>query len=210
MPVTPDARRLWLLQLRLECKALDPEGRVIRINGEQPDEIAACSVARFQDGHQVTCDATADSDLVERAAALPAEMFFEDSVRAARAIGGGRAMTITKCSTYVFPEVSRPVDPAIVRKGQEEYAVTVHGREVSLASSARTNSEAAELWVWTDASARRKGYAEQVARAWAAEVTGEGRVAFYSHLDDNQPSRRLAAKLGVVHLFDLANFTFES
>ncbi|MBE1605739.1 hypothetical protein HEB94_002587 [Actinopolymorpha pittospori] len=34
-------------------------------------------------------------------------------------------------------------------------------------------------------------------------------VAFYSHLEDNQPSRRLASKLGVVHLFDLANFTFE-
>ena len=62
--------------------------------------------------------------------------------------------------------------------------------------------------VWTDENARRSGYGQQVSKAWASEVTGEGRVAFYSHLDDDQPpSRRLASKLGVVHLFDLANFT---
>ncbi|WP_020578254.1 GNAT family N-acetyltransferase [Actinopolymorpha alba] len=204
-----DARRLWLLQLRLECKALDSDGRLVRIEGPRPDEIATCSIARFHDGYRVTFAATADDDLVDRVAALPEEMFFEDSMRAASAMGQGRAMNITKCSTYVFPEVLRPVDPAIVRKGYEEFAITVDDREVSWASSSRSNSEAAELWVWTDENARRSGYGQQVSKAWASEVTGEGRVAFYSHLDDNQPCRRLASKLGVVHLFGLANFTIE-
>lgn len=78
----------------------------------------------------------------------------------------------------------------------------------SPAPALRTNSEAAELWVWTEPDARRRGYAEQVSIAWAAEVTGEGRVAFYSHEEDNDPSRRLAATLGVVHLFDLVQLTF--
>lgn len=205
-----DARDLWLLQLRLECKALDPSGRTVRIEGSRPDEIATCAVARFRDGYSVTIDATADDDLVGRVAALPEEMFFENSARAARAIGGVRPMNIAKFSTYVFPEVLKPANPAIVRKDFEDFALTVDDREVSWASSSCTNSEAAELWVRTDESARGNGYGHLVSTAWAAEVTGEGRVAFYSHRDDNHPSRRLAEKLGVVHIFDLANFTFEA
>jgi hypothetical protein len=204
--VITDARELWLVQVRLECKGLDPAGRVVRIEGPEPDEIATCAVARFSNGYAVAVDATADDELATRVAALPEGLFFEDSSRAAEAIG--RAMGVSKYSTYVFT-ADMTADPAIVRKGHEDFAVVVDGREVSWASSSRTNSEAAELWVRTDESARRSGHAYLAASAWAAEVTGEGRVAFYSHRDDNHASRRLASKLGARHVFDLVTFTLE-
>lgn len=117
-------------------------------------------------------------------------------------------MEVSKYSTYVFGEASA-ARPPVVRKGDEQFGIFVDGREVSGASSSRTNSEAAELWVWTEPDFRRRGYAEQVSTAWAAEVTGAGRVAFYSHRDDNEPSRRLATKLGVVHLFDLVQLKLQ-
>ncbi|MGH3448175.1 MAG: GNAT family N-acetyltransferase [Nocardioidaceae bacterium] len=204
-----DARQLWLVQLRLECKALDETGeRIIRIAGPDPDEIPTCSVARFTDGFTVTFDSSVDQGVVEKAATVAPELFFEDSASVAEHLGGQRKLKVSKCSTYAFPELVAPPGPTIVRKEHERFGIFADGCELSGASSARTNSEAAELWVWTEPDARRRGYAEQVSRAWAAEVTGEGRVAFYSHEEDNDPSRRLAATLGVVHLFDLVQLTF--
>jgi len=197
------------MQLRLECKGLNARGRVVRIAGAEPDQIATCSVIRFADGYVVALDATAADSLAGRVSALSGETLFADSAWAASVLGNGRAMTIEKYSTYVFPAVSKPPDPAIVRQGREEYAVGVDGREVSWAVSSRSNSEAAELWVRTDEGARGNGYAQRVSAAWASEVTGEGRVAFYSHRHDNESSRRLAAKLGVVHLFDVVSFAFD-
>jgi GNAT superfamily N-acetyltransferase len=182
-----DARRLFEVQLRLECKALDGTGRrVVRIEGDDPDPIAACTVVRFRDGCLTVCAESAEE-----------------------AAMGARAVRVGRCSTYVFHRADPASDPAVVRKGLEDHAVVVDGREVSRASSSRSNDEAAELWVRTEEDARGRGYGMRAALAWAAEVNGDGRIAFYSHLDDNAPSRRLAAKLGVVHLFDLVTFTID-
>jgi hypothetical protein len=181
-----DARRLWEVQLRLECKALDDTGRrVVRIDGDDPDPIATCTVVRFRDGYVVV---HADP---------------------ATTVSGGRPVTVERFSTYVFRSEPIAPDPAVMRKAFGDYAVVVDGREVSRASSSRSNDEAAELWVRTEEDARGRGYGIRAARAWANEVTGEGRIAFYSHADHNEPSRRLATKLGVAHAFDLVNFTID-
>jgi len=50
-------------------------------------------------------------------------------------------------------------------------------------------------------------FLDDSASAWAAEVVATDRTAFYSHLEENEPSRRLAAELGVVHVCDLVNLT---
>jgi hypothetical protein len=194
-----DARQLWEIQLRLECKALDGSGRVVRIEGADPDPIPSCMMVRFADGY-----ATAFAEAVE-----PVEVEPEDPSALAHAIGQGRSVTVERFSTYAFRHDSPSRDPTVVRKGQADYAVVAGGREVSRASSSRSNDEAAELWVRTEESARRHGYALLAARAWAAEVTGEGRTAFYSHREENVPSRKLAAKLGVIHAFDLMCFTID-
>lgn len=199
-----EVRRLWQAQLRLECKALDPTGRwMIRIDGAEPDPIVTCSVVRFSDGYAIVF-----ADGGEVVDLEPAHVF-DDPESAAATIGRGRPARAEIFSTYVFPHQVSARDPAVVRQGREQYAVIVGGREVSWASSSRSNDEAAELWVRTNEDSRGHGYATLAARAWAAEVTGEGRIAFYSHRDSNAPSRHLAARLGVVPVFDLANLTID-
>ncbi|MGH3489715.1 MAG: GNAT family N-acetyltransferase [Actinopolymorphaceae bacterium] len=205
-----EARRLRLVQLRLECIRLDEAGRLVRASGSDPDEISTCSVARFTDGYDMLFSAEADEVVVERATALPPERYFEDTAAVARHVAAGRRVAITRCSTYAFADSSSSApDDSVVRRGPEDCAAMVAGREVAWASSSRSDTCAAELWAHTDPEYQGQGYGRQVATAWAAEVVAAGKVAFYSHLDDNLPSRRLAASLGVRHLFDLANVTVE-
>lgn len=65
------------------------------------------------------------------------------------------------------------------------------------------------MWVHTDLAHRRRGYAAQVASAWADGVTASGRVAFYSHLRDNHASRALPTRLGRIPALDLIGLTLE-
>ncbi|HZC25723.1 MAG TPA: hypothetical protein VE287_01795, partial [Actinopolymorphaceae bacterium] len=129
-----EARRLRLVQLRLECIRHNDGGRVVRASGTDPDEIATCSVGRFADGFEVLFSADADALLVGRATALPAECFFDDTVAAADHIGAGRGLRITRCSTYVFAHRPTAVhDPGVVRRGPEDHAAVHAGREVAWA-----------------------------------------------------------------------------
>lgn len=204
-----EARRSRLVQLRLECIQLDDAGRMVRAAGLNPDEIATCSVARFDDGIDVLFSTDADDVLIERATAHPPERFFDDTAGAARHLGDGRGVRITRCSTYEFVDPTPAQDESVVRRGPEDYAAIHGGCEVAWAVSSRSDRDAAELWVHTDQPYQRRGYGRMVAAAWAADVLAAQKTAFYSHLNDNQPSRRLAASLGVRHLFDLANLTLE-
>ena len=79
------------------------------------------------------------------------------------------------------------------------YVILVGGTPVSWAWTADQSERAAELAVETDANHRRRGYARQVAAAWANHVIGEGKVAFYSYERGNVASAALAQCLGVVH-----------
>jgi predicted GNAT family acetyltransferase len=118
-------------------------------------------------------------------------------------------MRITRCSTYVFAQPAPAMALSVVRRGPEDYAAVAAGREVARATSSRSNTLAAELWVHTDPEFQRQGHGGRVAAAWAADVLTAKKIAFYSHLDDNQASRRLAAGLGVKHVFDLAHLAVE-
>ncbi|MEQ7009764.1 hypothetical protein ABN028_26670 [Actinopolymorpha sp. B17G11] len=187
-----DPRILWSVQLRLECKAVNDTGRIVRVPGDNPDEIATCSAVRFVDGDQVVFCEDADDDLIARTSLLEPGLFFLDTELAAQTVAGGRPTAVGRFHTYVFPETERR-HPGVVRTGAEEYACVVDGRAVSWASSARSNSDAAELWVRTDPAFQRQGHGRRVAHAWAAEVMSAGKVAFYSHLHGNHASRRLAA-----------------
>ncbi len=80
-------------------------------------------------------------------------------------------------------------------------------QQVARATSWRSNAEAAELWVFTERDHRGRGYGQAVATAWAADVLAAKKITFYSRLRDNRASRRLAAKVSAVHLFDLVNLT---
>lgn len=203
-----DPRTLWAVQLRLESKAVN-DGRIVRLPGDNPDEIATCSVVRFVDGVEVVFGEDADEDLIARTSLLASESFFVDPTSTARSIAGGCPTRVAFFHTYAFPETAQRQSADVVRVGVEEYAYIVDGRAVSWASSSRSNSEAAELWVRTEPAFQRRGHGRRVARAWAGEVTSAGKVAFYSHLHRNDSSRRLAAQLGVVHVFDVVAITLD-
>lgn len=74
--------------------------------------------------------------------------------------------------------------------------VIVEGRLLSLAHSSRRTAQACELGVDTLPEARRKGYALAATLLWAAEVTQEGLVPFYSASAENTASLGLAAAAG--------------
>jgi RimJ/RimL family protein N-acetyltransferase len=204
-----EARRLRLVQLRLECIQLDEAGRMVRAAGRNPDEIATCSVARYANGFDALFGAEAHDALIERASSLPPERFFEDTTGVARHVAAGMEVRITRCSSYVFAHPTPAPAASVVRRKPEDFAALHGENEVAWATSARSDDHAAELWVHTDPAYQRQGYGRMVASAWAADVIGAEKFAFYSHLEHNLPSRRLAADLGVRHLFDLVNVTLE-
>jgi hypothetical protein len=99
---------------------------------------------------------------------------------------------------YSFVRPPSPDEFPDVVYHQGCYVVLVDGAPVSWAWTADSSDRAAELAVETALEHRRRGYARQVASAWAAHVLTAGKVAFYSHEVDNHASEALARSLGVV------------
>jgi hypothetical protein len=215
MDTPADPRDLWLTQLRLECKQLDADGWLVRSPGDDPDPIPDCALTRFASHYELTFSRSASPELREQIRQVDPAAFFGEGKAAADFLAL-HGLQPQRYSTYHFAEpvpacAGAGAGPAeVVRRGPESFAAVVDGRAVAWATSARSNDECAELWVHTDSAHLRRGYARQVATAWAAAVTSGGRVAFYSHLAENEPSRQLARRLGVLHLFDVAAFTVKS
>jgi RimJ/RimL family protein N-acetyltransferase len=78
------------------------------------------------------------------------------------------------------------------------YAFVVDGHAVAVCASARQTSMADEAGVDTATAFRGRGLAVQVVAAWAREVRNAGRTPFYSTSWDNEASRAVARKLGLV------------
>ncbi|HYU73197.1 MAG TPA: GNAT family N-acetyltransferase [Ktedonobacteraceae bacterium] len=76
------------------------------------------------------------------------------------------------------------------------YGVSVEGRLLSIAHSARRTAKACELGVDTLPEARRRGYALAVTILWTADVIQEGCIPFYSALAENASSLALAHAAG--------------
>jgi RimJ/RimL family protein N-acetyltransferase len=130
----------------------------------------------------------------------------------------GFKLEVSHYKTYIFPahdqtssfrEV-RPYakhEPKVQEFGfdnfaEEVYALEQVGRIVSACVSSRENKQCAEAWVYTDANYRNQGLAGQVVRAWAWRMNQAGKVPFYSHKIENTASASLAAKLGLVPVFE--------
>jgi hypothetical protein len=107
---------------------------------------------------------------------------------------------------YYFAEAPPETSFPDVIWHQGCYVVFANGAPVSWAWSSESNQNAVELAVETDVPYRRKGYARQVASAWAYHNIRDGKVAFYSHRVDNTPSQRLAVKLGVVRYARISTY----
>ncbi|HVX44141.1 MAG TPA: GNAT family N-acetyltransferase [Mycobacteriales bacterium] len=196
---------LWRKQLALESKEFTARGTLVEVPGPDPDELATCYLATYPGGSAelVFADDAPESFItqvrgidIDRLHARPAEV--------ARDLDA----SLMHCCTYVFDEPIAIPSPATIRQtGPESFSAVVDGKPVAEAVSSRSDAAAAELWVHTDPEHRRRGYAAQVAAAWAAAVTSTGKTAFYSHLAGNDASRSLAAHLGVRPLFELVGLS---
>jgi len=86
------------------------------------------------------------------------------------------------------------------------FAVIADGVVVSAAASSREDETAAELWVYTHPEHRQRGLGTQAAAAWLRRVTDRGLTPFYSHVKDNDSSRRLAESLPLRLCFVLSRY----
>jgi hypothetical protein len=118
--------------------------------------------------------------------------------------------------TYVFP--SMPVQDRDVHClskndrrvkafgfdgfGEQVYAIEREGNVVSACVSARENKLCGEAWVYTAPEYRGQGLAQKAVSAWAGSLMSAGKVPFYSHKIDNLASAQLAARLGLLPVFE--------
>lgn len=162
------------------------------------------------------------SALEERALAEPVEEIspqlprhWEDYLRLLGA--QERIQTVSRGPAYVFPEslvrsknvvaISQanahllPADYADVSAAIERFAPCVaiveDGRAVSICHSSRLSERAAEAGLETLAPYRGRGYATQVASAWAVAVRESGRLPLYSTQWENRASQAVAKRLGL-------------
>lgn len=84
-----------------------------------------------------------------------------------------------------------------VRLCQPMVALTVNGQAVALCSSVRRTT-AHEAGVETVSAYRGRGYAPRVVTAWARAVRDMGHVPLYSTSWQNDASRAVACKLGLI------------
>ena len=214
------------LQLALECIGLDSDGLLIRIPGPDPDEIGRIKGYRHAGGYTTYCRQDLPASLLEQVRTLGSEAVFHDreAVKGILALDTPSSQ-VEEYHTYVFPESAvLPSYPDVVRLGTHHaeliqayhegmdvvgravFAVIREGKIVSTCVSARENDSAGECGVFTLSEYRRRGYGRQVAATWGAHLGDLGKVAFYSHTEENLASRRVAKSLGVRPSFRLVNY----
>jgi RimJ/RimL family protein N-acetyltransferase len=86
-----------------------------------------------------------------------------------------------------------------VPRCQPMYALAVDANAVAVCCSVRTTPEAHEAGVETALAFRGRGYAALIVAAWARAVRELGRIPFYSTSWQNEASRAVARKLGLIH-----------
>lgn len=91
--------------------------------------------------------------------------------------------------------------------GQPFLTVIVADEVVSVCCSLRTTSTAHEAGVETAEGFRGRGYGARVVGAWARAVRDLDRIPLYSTSWDNDPSRALAKRLGLVRFGTDLHFT---
>jgi predicted GNAT family acetyltransferase len=92
----------------------------------------------------------------------------------------------------------------VLRDGR--HVVLIDGEVAAQAWTTAESSRAVEVEVETHPNFRRRGLAIQVVSAWSAAELGCGRVAFYSHVKENDASAGVARHLGLHWLSDEVEF----
>lgn len=186
-----------LIKLSTEIEhEITPGGDLVPLPGKDP---LLLIVYRYRGGYVMYYRRQVPVVLRAQIAALGAERIYADraAVQAILADYTPCSRTVAGIGCY-FDRMPAPDEyPDVIYDGQG-YTITVDGYAVSRAWTQGGSDRAAELAVETRQGFRGRGYARQVAAAWAADVIRDGRVAFYSYQVGNTGSAALARSLGVV------------
>lgn len=203
------------MQLAIERVGLDEDGLLIRVPGPDPDEIGRVSAYHHGGDYLTYFRRDLPAPIREQIAALGAKAVFSDRAAVTALLALDSPCTeVGLFHTYVFPEPLSPYQyPDVVRLGEAHrelieayhagmnateravYAVIRDGMIVSTCGSVREGEEAGEGYVFTRPEYRRRGYGRQVTAAWGHGLTEQGKVAFYSHTEENLASRAVARSL---------------
>jgi len=189
------ARELIRLNIQLEHR-INERGDLEPLPGITP---ALFIIAQHCDGDERYYRSDLPAEVRLRLAELSPEVALHEHDRVCEILAAhARCADLFAGIGYYFDRHPSPDEcPDVIRRGAS-YAIVINGRQISRAWSERDDEYAAELAVETQREYRQRGYARQVAAAWAADVLDSGRVAFYSHRTVNAASKALARSLGVV------------
>lgn len=151
-------------------------------------------VYEFRDGAAVYVRDDIPAEAAARLRALPPRVARCDPASVRDILGGGR---VWAGSVYVFDAWPAARHIGRVHRHGRHFLLHSNGRRAATATAARQDRTAAEIIVATGARFRRRGYGRAVAAAWARYCLLNRRIPFYSHVQANSRSERLAASLGL-------------
>lgn len=211
------------LQLSLECIGLNDQGFLVRTPGPDPDDIARLYAFSDTNGCSMFIRADVPRSVKNQLLALGPERAFEDKVRVE-----GIFVKIDPCEeirqweTYVLLEgPSTEEFPSVAQipwqskdhnqrvsfsSSRENHVILQEGEIISSCVSVRENDASAECYVYTEKDYRRRGFGRQVTASWAASIIRKGKIPFYSHARDNEPSRKLANGLSFLQAHSLVTY----
>lgn len=214
------AAELLRIQLELECIGEDADGLLVRIPGAHPDGVPRFYAAEHAEDRLCRCSHEVPPEVRAELLALPFERARDDAQVVCRLLAQHAPCAgIWRGRSYVFPAAFTALahDGAALRLTEREtplierfdaelldfpppvFAVVVDGEIVSACVSSRENTRAGEAWVQTAPAYRGRGYARQVTAAWGASLVRRGKIAFYSHAQENAASAAVARGLGLEH-----------
>jgi RimJ/RimL family protein N-acetyltransferase len=221
-----NARRL--MQLHVEALfTCDDAGRLVVVNEPGGNAAPRFFLGRTADGnawwfrHDVAAGLVSDLDAL--CESLPMAREFDAGLDTAAQLLACLTRDGPVCSTWSGPAYNFPTDPSVhesavrvtpdnatvlspyledwcndVASALPMTAVLHDGKAVSVCGSVRITPQAHEAGVETHPYFRGRGYGARVVAAWATAVDEMARVPLYSTFWDNEPSRALAKKLGLM------------
>jgi len=132
---------------------------------------------------------------INRLSNMPVDILLNNQKEIYNIIGIINNKSIWHGYSYIFTSIPEYNNELINFKNDKFIIEDKNGNILSKAWSARESVFAAEPIVDTLIDQQKKGYGKKVISAWAEYQINKNRVAFYSHLIDNNASASLAAKL---------------
>jgi|SRR5688572_12896009 len=208
------------MQLRLEGKCPVGNGRLRQVESVTDEEMPLMLIAQIADGQL----------LAYYDEALPSELHTELSKRIQNVTfptiesllkllrSKNISFEVGHYKTYIIPSgFAELLDGNVIRLhkddlsvqafgfdsfSEEVYAIECCGGIISACVSTRENEFCGEAWVYTNPEFRNQGNAQKVVGIWAKSLISAGKVPFYSHKIENNPSANLAKCLGLQPVFE--------